>query len=432
MGAALTAPLAALGSCLGTACAVGCCSVASAGSVDTNRGARCLLLWLQVTFISMAAWILMLDHQWLVSACEQIETWVATDVGICACQNATLLAPNETAVACRQNQMVLRSGFSTELVFVLMLILTASGCATAAARKLPVLKFLIIPVLLLITLFLPNEIFDAFGIFASGVSAFFSVAQLLIVINFAHMWNRAWFDWATADRRQNPGNGGSCNKWEVGLVLASVTFVGLGIALAVVLFTAYTDAVSRTIIGTALFFSLVTLVGSICECASQTGNLLVGSVVVLFSQWMVWQALPKMTAAPPSAPPVYLQLALALITLMVLICYDVPGSEAASPPSARIVELPAAKTDDKEKGETTKVELVTVSAPKGEIVTVDAWDFGVQCAVQSAAVAFFTYSLSPTIGELPFITQTVAVFLSLALYSWTLVAPHVLKNRDFS
>jgi len=418
MGAAMAAPLAAVGSCLGTCCAAGCCQLAQSGSVDTMKGARCLLLWLQMLFLTMAASLMVGEHTWLDTPCEQWANWMDGQPGVCECANAADITK------CRQDQLVLRACCAAVAIFLFQFLLTISGCASSAALGLPVLKFMALPLLWVIFLFVPNQVFTSFGLVASLIGAGFYVAQIILLADFTWRWNESWFELSNQAKRREPGSK-KYLSWLIGILIFSILFLVGGIALGVMLFMHYQDQSKRAIILASLILSLVLLVVSITEWCKH-GTFLVSAAIVLFGQWVVWQTVPMSGDANSWDPPIWAEFGWGVFSLIVLLMYNAGGTDTT--PAAAVELVPKPEAAAVEAGAASTAIVVTVDGPE---VKVDAWDFGVQCLVQTTAAAYLTSIFAPVTGFTPFVVHNIALFLSLALYGWMLVAPMLLKSRQF-
>lgn len=59
--------------------------------------------------------------------------------------------------------------------------------------------------LVFISLFLPNELWTAFGSWATALSAIFLVAQSIVLIDFGYTWNETWYKYALEARSRQAG-----------------------------------------------------------------------------------------------------------------------------------------------------------------------------------------------------------------------------------
>lgn len=430
MGATLTAPLSALGACFGTCCAAGCCQLAKSGSVDTTKGARCLLLWLQMSFLAFAIPLMSASHNYLDQPCEMYSTYVGGVIGICECGN---VGTGDAVVnACRQDQLVLRATASIEAIMIFQVLLAVSGCAASAALGLPVAKFMALPVLWLLFLFVPNSLFTSLGFVSSLIGAGFFPAQALLAVDFLYSWNASWFEFSNAERRANP-RGRKYMAWLVGLVIFAVVFIGAALYLAIQLSNTYTTSGERALVWATFGISVVLLVVSITEWCKH-GVLLVSAGVMFFVQWLVWQTLPMGGDETSFAPPVWAEFLVGFLTLVVLITYNAGSAEPTTVPAAAVELAPQVDEEASVGGGKGKERVIIVAAPAAETAApkVDAYDFSIQCLIQLTAAAYLTSIFAPNVSTASYVLHIVTVSCSLALYGWVLIAPMVLKNRQFN
>lgn len=413
MGGLVSAPISAaatfLGGCCGTCVAASCCKLASAGTVSSEQGARNVLLWLQVFVATLAAIVSATPDRWLPWACDKLDHISLGTAGPCGCEGDS---------ACWSDQLVYRVQASGVFVYMTLLILTISGCANGAARSNSVAKFMAVPVLGLVLLFVPNDVFSIFGAIATGASAIFLVVQAVLLIDFAYGWNEVWFGNATEARRVAP-NSGRDKRWQVSILTASVVLFVASLAASIGLFAAYPDTAGRSINGVAMLLAIVLLVVSITERVEH-GALLTSCVVMAYTVWLIYEVLAVLPSGDRPRLPTWAALTVSFVSLL---SFSVGTRSGAQTDEASLAEAGAAPSSE------TASEL---SAAGEGMTWEDKKRFMVVCAVHITAGLYITASMAPKPGTTTFGLHAAAVFASLAMYGWSLAAPYVLTGRSFS
>lgn len=343
-------------------------------------------------------------------------------VGICHCSTE-----GQGAEVCRQQQMVFRIGCAAEVVFLVLALMGMSGCANGAGRSWPCMKFLILPVLLFCFFFVPNEIFELWRDYAGLVAAGFAVFQAVVFIDLTMTLNANWFE--KARQGQLRANDSESNGFKGLILVVSVLFLACTGYAAFYLYGQFPDQLVL-IFGT-LGVTFVLLVVSILECIKH-GALLPSAAFMLFAQYLVWQAASFAPAAAgevrADGPPLVLEGAMAAIALV----YAAMGEEDPKPEETlpQTMELQPAGAGGTEAGKAGERVLVVQAQPEAS-PPLEACDFVRSCLTQSIATAYATAILVPGNSENLFTLQLGALGLSVLLYGWSLLAPSVLKNRDF-
>jgi len=145
--------------------------------------------------------------------------------------------------------------------------------------------------MLLICFFIPNSFFDntGFAWVARVVSMFFLILQILVLIDFAYVWNDDWVE------RAFPSDGGDDNKNWLFMVLGSAFILFLVALVGIpLLFSYYGDCTvgvvfsSLTLTG-IVFFTGITLFRY--QIVGQEGAILPAGVVAAYCTYLCWSAL---------------------------------------------------------------------------------------------------------------------------------------------
>lgn len=456
MGFAFSAPLAALGSCVGSCAGAACCKLATVGSTSGPRAARCLLWWLQLFAICLAVLLMGNGQAWLSTPCDKLHTYAGSRGGICECRNSQ--RPNE----CWQQQLAYRVEASAFIIFSGLLVLTASGCVSGAAKGLPVLKFLLVPVIVAALMFVSNSVLDSFGAIAGVLSSGFLVVQCILLIDFAYSWNERWHANSIAAGRSNPAGQGQ-RMWLTMIVVAAALFLLAATIGAVCLWSAHSTGVAHgTILGSAIV-SLFLLAVSITDWCEH-GTLLTSAVITAYAIWLAFEALAtlpldegnhtasvnQMAAVNHTALPTLLSGGLASVNhtasvnhagaahavpwwaalsmaTFVLATSTGEGESCCREADSQGVELAVVRGGESEAAEDGQARDVLSEGAQGPT----AWDFAMLCSTHALSTLYIASALVPKRCWSSFTFRLVALFASLALYGWSLIAPMVLTNREF-
>lgn len=416
MGQVLAAPIGALGTCVGacsgSALAVCCGKLAGSGTLDSEKAARVMLIWLQVFTTVVALFTAATPQKWLPWTCDKLKIIDASGLGVCECRDKA------DEMSCWSDQLIYRTELSGFVIFAALLVMTFSGCAQGASRSQTVAKFMAVPVLGFALLFAPNGLLDDFGLLATSAAAVFLVVQALLLIDFAYTWNETWHGFAIMAQRREL-NTKRKKMWLGLIVLSSAALFVTALTVSICLFAAYPG--SRALIVTAPVIGLILLVVSITDWCEH-GALLTSCVMLLYSVWLVYEALASQPGQ--QRPQLWPGLLLAAFSLGASAYRGMEVGTSGSTAGAGSAAGSGAAASLAEEG---GAEPASGERPS----SADKKDFAIQCAVHAAAALYITSLLAAKAGNVQHALHVVAVFAALLLYGWSLVAPKLLTNRDF-
>lgn len=417
MGAAIAAPLSALGTCLG-ACvggcvAKGCCALAGSGNVSNAHAARCVMLWLQGLSAAFALFMGATASKWLPQSCDKLPSDFS-NLGVCECHS------NGDAAACWKDQMVYRTEASVVIVFLVLLLLSVSGCAQGAARSHSVAKFMLVILLSAVALFMPNGWFDAFGTLATFGAAVFLAAQSIFVIDFGYSWSELWFARAAAAQRREIGQSGR-KAWLAAILAFAGVLMALSIALCVFLYVNTTAASGHAVNLAAFIIAVVLLIVSILDWCPH-GAILCSAVVMFYVMWLVFEAMSVLPDDEGPQCPAWVGLIICGCSLFAF-AMGFLRQRGEGGAVAETLAAPLGGAGDTEAGGT---------APQRAEEEPQTMGFALQCAVHAAAASYIAAAMAPKQGAFTYVTHVVAVFVALFFYFWSLVAPQVLTSRNFN
>lgn len=407
MGGLLTAPLTSVTTCLGSLCgpclATACCKFAGSGSVSGAYAARCTLLWLQALTALLAVILSSTNASWLPAACGKMDTFVADGLGICACDKL------ENRTSCMSDQLLYRVQASGFAVFLLLFLLSVSGCAQGASKSFTVAKFMGVVFLPFVFLFLPNDTFNAFGLFATVLAALFLVGQAVLLIDFGYSWNELWFSYAR-DAFSRQLNQRRQQMWLGAIIVASaLLFVG-SMATCVHVYQ-HAEGKAGLVVGAMVLAFILLLLSITTWC--EHGAMLTSLVVMSYAMMIAYEAVSLQPDGPDF--PAWVGLGVCAISL-ISFARGYGSSESSGGLAAAEVASAAAEAGEGAAEDSTPVD------PK---------EFALQCGTHALAALYITAVMAPEVGDLTSGVHMAAVYISLALYGWTLIAPKVCTNRSF-
>jgi len=416
MGAAVGGLGACCAACAGGALATCCCKVAGAGRTDTTTATRMLLVWLQVftTFLALVC----SAHPW---------TWIGywfcwipgfNKIGPCYCDEG--LSNDVHDEQCWMEQMIYRAEFSGCCVFLFVLILCVSGCSDTAAHGYAVLKFMMVPLLIIAFLFVPNPVFDFYGNAANILSSIFVIVQALLLVDVGYTINEKIMSQHTVAHRRNLREDPT---WKIViLVISALLFLG-SIIGSIFLFVDFNQGLWIVVV--ALLLSIVFGVLSVTCAWCPHGNILTSCIVMAYSVWLAYEALVSVNDG--ASRPTWIKwvgLSIAAFSLFGTAFGTGLGlnGEDAEVLAAKVnVEAAAAE----EGAATPSGDGATEGGPFNKM------DFIIQSSIHAACALYITTELAPFQSWLAFTFRSLNVIGALLLFGFTLFAPKLFPDRHF-
>uniref|UniRef100_A0A8C9VYW6 Serine incorporator 2 n=1 Tax=Scleropages formosus TaxID=113540 RepID=A0A8C9VYW6_SCLFO len=313
-------------------------------------------------------------------------------------------------------------------------------------------KFLILVGITVGAFFIPDGTFSTvwfyFGVLGSFV---FIIIQLILLIDFAHNWNKTWLENAEEGNR---------NCWFAGLL--SFTFIHYTLAFAaVVLFYLYytqPDACieHKVFISLNLIFSIIISIISVLpqvqEVQPQSG-LLQASLISLYTMYVTWSAMtnnPDRKCNPsllslvsnttsslaPTTSPGQVQWwdAQGIVGLVIFFFCTLYASIRSSSNTQVNKLMQTADATGAEGGLCQAVD----NEEDGVTYSYSFFHFCLFLASLYIMMTLTNWYQPNTTSQVMLSTMPAvwvkisSSWLGLALYLWTLVAPLILTNRDFS
>eukprot|EP00986_Skeletonema_menzelii_P018426 scaffold26639_cov151-Skeletonema_menzelii.AAC.2 len=364
----------------------------------------------------------------------------------------------ELVKVCSGNAGVYRASSSAFLFFVIFGL--AALCKPTANRDAWPAKYALYCLLCAGTCFIPNApLFVPIYLWIARVgSIFFVLLQQIILVDVAFNWNEAWIE--KADKAEIDEGTGKGKKW-LGAILLSCFVLFAGSLTAIIILFVYFGGCP-----TNDAFISITLVGSIIATIiqltiSETGSLLTSASMTAYVTYLCGAAVSKNSNAvcnpklgETSVGNIVVGLLLVFISLMWTgFSYTNDkrlggGSTTAAPaPEVSVEDAEGGKAvggvvvnnegaDTNEKDDTESSDITSPTSFN------NSWKLNVAMAL---VCCWFAMTLTgwgsidkrgdisnPDAGDVSMWMLIVSQWIASLLYIWTLVAPKLFPDRDFS
>ncbi|XP_037130359.1 serine incorporator 2 [Syngnathus acus] len=346
------------------------------------------------------------------------------------------------------------------LFFIIMLRVRSSKDPRASLQNgFWFFKFLILVGIMVGAFFITDPVFHTvwyyFGLLGSLL---FIIIQLILLIDFAHSWNKAWVGKAE-------DNDNKC--WYAGLLSFTFLFYALAFTAIVLFYHYYTRSDDCTehkvIISLNLIFcvivSIVSILPNVQEAQPYSG-LLQASLISLYTMYVTWSALtnnpnrkcnPSLlslvsnvsTTSPSSEPPPgQLQWwdAQSVVGLLIFFLCTIYASIRSST-NTQVNKLLQTEEGGGEAGENVGqdgVRRAVDNEEDGVTYNYSAFHFHLALASLYIMMTLTNWYLPDTTTQamrssMPAVwVKVCSSWLGLSLYLWTLVAPLIFPDRDFN
>jgi len=460
MGCIFSTAASCVASCVGTIIG-GCICSACRGCYDktptssTGREQSVLLLLLAV--------ILSLVYQYSIAPQLQKTEWgIDWDSG-CNYDD------NELDDKCRGNAGVYRVGFTSFLFFSVATIITKSN--PSYNRYYWSAKFFAFLTLVVTTIWIPNSpLFDPIFLNIARIGGFiFILFQTIILIDLAYTWNENWVDKSNQADAYEFGSG---DKWLKLIIAACITLYTASLVFIILLFTTFDDcSINKTILSfTIIFIVLITTI----QLVGEEGSLLTSAVISLYGVYLAFAGLsknPDYECNPLLGGNDALGISMGIFFTLITVLWvgwsftaeerlTSEGYKSTSSRSLRShssrkhydVALPFLEDAEEENDKSARLLTTSLSnrsfnsdsGDDDEDYNNNVWKLNLVLLLVSC---FFTVSLTgwgsvekadggdasnPQAGHANLWIIIVSQWFTFLLYAWTLVAPRLFPDRDFS
>ena len=383
----------------------------------------------------------------------------------CSSENVSVTiagVSNGIQVFCKGAAAVYRVSFILSSFFGLMLIL--SLISERFHRGFWLFKILLVVGGVIGSFFMSNGNFNTEAYdWVSRIGSFvFLVLQIFFLIDFAYAWNEDWVERGYRDSINNIPT----NKWWLIAVLTSAALLYcFSLAGIIIVFIYYASCTigkvfaSLTIVW-VVGISLLSLFRD--KIVGVEGAILPAAVVSAYAVYLCWSSLesnPDTNCTPPNVETAATVVIGALIATLTLVWSSfslttnsenlLQGEELEPPPEGPRADPESAvvapsRNREKGGGPVMRSDVNTPATDEDDDSPVYApdrpWMFHLVMISASMYLAmlltdwgtFEGSGLNITTGTASLWVKIVAQWITLLLFTWTLIAPGVLKNRDFS
>jgi len=369
---------------------------------------------------------------------------------------------------CAGQAGVYRSAFSAMVFFLLAA--AAVACRKTANREAWPAKYVLFLFLVAGMCFVPNEplFTDIYLNIARVGAVVFILFQQVIFVDIAHNWNDEWVVRSDKAEAEEMGSG---KKWLIAILVSAgflfmASFVGWGL-----LFHFFGGCATNMtfILATIVLSVLVTVV----QLSGNEGSLLASSLITAYATMLLYNAVtrnPNSACNPQLGGDDYLSVVVGLLLTIISLAYV--GFSATADSSlgsgnntdGEDEESTEPRSLSMEKGKIGGVVTNTDSVVPTELTTLQAengdgtvreisnemipntfsnnWKLNVAlmavtCWFSMALTAFGSIEAdgtvaNPQIGEVNMWIIISSQWFALLLYTWTLLAPRLFPDRDFS
>lgn len=451
-----------------------CCSAINSmlqkclgNTASSGRKRSVLLLYITITAALVNQYVVapyVLEHKNLFRL-PFLSTWIY-DSWTSGCEHVT---DNEAAgllESCVGNAGVYRP---TLLATVFFLISAAISKANPSlnSQAWPE-KFILFLLSLILTIILPNGpmLFPVYLIAMRIFAGIFVVVQQVILIDLAYNWNDNWLDHANeCDRLNGYGSGA---KWLKAIILVSVLFYIASFSVVGTLYHNYSGCSENTAIITVTLINI--LVVTVTQLSGTEGSLMTSSIVSAYSSYLAYASVaknPNGECNPSLGSNNVWNITAGLILTSISLAWTgwswtaeqrlntdgIQKARSVSPnnihnqnPESLNLDVPFLDPDDQPTtGVVMKSDDVEIESsdkkPNSAI-----WKLNIILALISCWVAASltgwgalqqavdgTHSAAnPEVSNVNMWMIAISQWIAISLYTWTLVAPRLFPDRDFS
>ncbi|KAG5184707.1 serine incorporator/TMS membrane protein [Tribonema minus] len=366
--------------------------------------------------------------------------------------------------ACQGNAAILRVSMVDSIFFFVMMVGSFTG--SLFNNRCWALKLTFWSVMIIASVFISNAVFDDHGyVWAARFGAFlFIILQQIVLIDIAYQWNDA-----CVKKAQDLGEDGEGRKVLVALVCTSLLLFAVAISGVGVLFGYFKGCQSNDIILSLTLIMIVAM--TVLQLSGPEGNLLTSALVSVYMTFLGFSAVSKnpdascnpFIGSSQNLTSIIVGLVLTFLSLL-WICASsgtsitkLLGGEA--PPTTASLQLQVESVRNAEAAKasgspSTGMPFIAQSAPAPPEEPEpddhgDGWKFNIVMILLSMFFGMMltnwgvvqsdsssienpaTYS-DPKNGEAAMWLTAAGQWACMLLYTWTLVAPKLFPDRDFS
>lgn len=437
--------------CLACEAASCCCSAATGGMKCCGRmvpsvGGRVGYVVVFLVF-SLLAWVLR-------GYAPQLLSWLPENALNAVCKTDA----GDIAENCFSVMTVFRVSsslaiFHTVLGLVMIGVTRYNDCRTGVQEGGWLWKVLIIIAMIIGSMWIPHGVYLVYGWIALIGAGIFIVIQLMLLVDFSHSWAESWIEKYEEDQMETDGS----QKWWWALLSASIIAYLAAIVGTVLLYVWFVPEpecqLGAAVITMNVIFAVI-IGGLSCHPKIQELNprsgLLQAAIVTAYATYLIYSALmsnPDGECNPFWADMVTndaqgnITIALGAFFTVAAVCYsairatqqlDAEGNDEETRPLTAAIMGDGDEDEEADVGGDPDERAVPYHFSRFHAIFV----FG-SCYVGMLMSDWSTVdpsndTIAADMGKGSLWVKIVSSWLCLIFYTWTLVAPLVLPNRDFS
>lgn len=372
------------------------------------------------------------------------------------------LTSEELVKVCSGNAGVYRASSAAFVFFVIFGI--AAKCRPTANREAWPAKYVLFLFLCVGTIFIPNDpIFIPIYLWVARVgSVIFVLIQQVILVDIAFNWNEAWLNRSDqAELEEGPGNG---KKWLAAILASCGVLYVASLAGIIIMYIHFGGCATND-----AFISITLVMAVLCTVVqltkSETGSLLTSACMTLYATYLCGAAVSKNPDAAcnpklgeTSTWSIIIGLLIAFISLMWAGWSYTTDKRLGGTGSAGAADDYHDGVDEEKSNaggvvinnETTygAADSPPLESANQESGSTDPASFGSSWklnAVLALICCWYAMALTgwgaiekrgnianPDVGEVSMWMLIASQWIALLLYFWSLVAPSLFPDRDFS
>lgn len=362
---------------------------------------------------------------------------------------------------CVANAGVYRPTFVSTLFFLISAIATKTN--PRLNREGWPAKFGVYLLLVAITMFIPNPLFTGFYLIILRLCAMaFIIIQQVILIDMAYNWNESWVERSNECESREWGSG---KVWLRAILGMSVFLYVAALVGIILLYKFFTECTENTVVISLTWVGIVIITGA--QLSGEEGSLLTTAVISAYSTYLAYSIVsknPNAVCNPTLGGDDIWGIVLGLCFTMVSLIWtgwswtaeerlNAEGLETTrsltpvnpSNPDPATLDLDVPFLDPEERPTTG---VVMQSEDNDAPASSSLWKLNViltliSCWVAASLTGWGSISggigddgehtaANPLVGRLNMAMIAVSQNVAVLLYLWTLVAPRMFPDREFS
>jgi len=306
------------------------------------------------------------------------------------------------------------------------------------------LKILALILLVVVSFLIPNGFFHGWGYVAMIGAGAFILFQLLLFVDFAHSWSMSW-----CGKMESDGEGGEGDRFWFWALLTCTVLMFLGaLAASILMYVEFSHCGSNVIFVTInllgiLVYTFLSVHPKLQEANNYRSGLLQASVVALFSTYMVFSAIMSEPVTWKGCNPWTAQtsnstsIIIGAIFTIVAVCYSAFNASRSvsvgdTEETVSLVKSEDGKTAEKDGAPAAGAVAITYSYSFFHLAFATGALYVCMLLTSWKIVDSTNAGNVVDSGKVSVWIKLVSSWLTILLYIWTIVAPAILPDRDWS